>query len=401
MKVLFLTGEFPPMQGGVGDYTREIGLALRTLGCSVQVVSATQSGPVPGLTVHPVIRRWNWGCWRSLLDLVRREQPDVVHIQYQAAAYAMHPAINFLPRRLRWSGLGRPRVVTTFHDLRVPYLFPKAGPLRRWVVEELARQSDVVITTNREDFETLERRLAAPPALIPIGSNIRPQLPAGYERDAWRARWGAGPADVLLSFFGFVNERKGVDTLLRALALLVGGKRKSLPGVPDPATSPHLVMIGGQTGASDPTNVAYLGAMQMLITELGLESRVHWAGYLPAEEVTASFLAADLCVLPFRDGVSFLHGTFHAALAHGVPIVTTLPRTPLPELVEGDNVLLIPAEEPQALAAAILRLVAAPELRRTLADGARVLAGQFRWERIAADTLELYRPPDILPQGRC
>ena len=389
------------MQGGVGDYTREIGLALRDLGCDVHVATSSRAGQVPGLTVHPLVERWNWGCWRQLHGLVRRERPCVVHIQYQAAAYGMHPAINLLPWRLCRMRGQRPRVAVTFHDLKVPYLFPKAGRVRRWVVEVLARRSDAAITTNREDYESLRTRLRQPPALIPIGSNIAPRLPAEYDREAWRCRWGAGLDDLLLSFFGFVNARKGVDTLLRALGIL----QHPQPGSPSPPPSPvdvgagprarparvRLVMIGGQTGSSDPTNVAYLAQIRALIGELGLGDRVCWTGYLPAEEVSASLLAADLCVLPFRDGASFLHGTFHAALAHGVPILTTRPRVTLPELAQGENIFLVPSEDPPALARAIVELGHAPELRRRLGKGAKALAEQFRWTKIAADTLELYR----------
>ncbi len=383
MRVLFVSGEFPPMQGGVGDYTREIGLALGDLGCEVHVATSTLAGPVEGLMIHPVVERWNWGCWGQILDLVRRHQVDIVHVQYQAAAYGMHPAINFLPERLRLLGAERPKAVVTFHDLRVPYLFPKAGPLRRWVVNQLARRSDAAITTNREDFERLSREVASPPALIPIGSNIQPRLPDSYDRDAVRARWDAGAEDLLLCFFGFINERKGVDTLLQALHLLASDAERR--------ARPVLLFLGGRTGASDPTNVAYLARIETLIAELGLEGRVRWSGYLPGEEVSASFDAADLCVLPFRDGVSFLHGTFHAALAHGVPILTTRPRVPLPELVEGENIWLVLAEDPPALAAAIERLAGDADLRRRLGAGAEVLARQFRWETIAGETMKLYR----------
>ena len=380
------------MQGGVGDYTREIGLALRDLGCQVQVVTSRRGGPVEGLTVHPIVDRWDWGCWGILLDLIRRQQPDVVHIQYQAAAYGMHPATNLLPRRLRWLGDSRPRTVVTFHDLRVPYLFPKAGALRRWVVNELARRCDAAITTNRADLQALQQVLSpADPSgpstphlsLIPIGSNVAPHLPAGYDREAWRARWGAGPGDLFLCFFGFINDRKGVDTLLHALARLTSD--------PHQAVQPLLLFIGGQTGASDPTNVAHLARTQALIADLGLQDRVRWTGYLPNEEVSASFLAADLCVLPFREGVSFLHGTFHAALAHGVPILTTRPRVPLPELVHEGNIFLVPPDQPQALAEAIIHLASAPELRRTLGGAGQALSEQFRWTEIAANTLDLYR----------
>jgi glycosyltransferase involved in cell wall biosynthesis len=394
MKVLFVTGEFPPMQGGVGDYTREIGLALRDLGCQVAVASSTQAGPVPrdaeptaGLTVHPIFKGWGWGSWGILLDLVRRERPDVVHIQYQAAAYGLHPAINLFPRRLRWTGRERPRTAVTFHDLQVPYLFPKAGPLRRWIVHELARGCDLAITTNRDDQEALRQALRPGrpvQALVPIGSNIAPpQALAAYDRDAWRVKWGAGPGDLLLCFFGFVNDRKGVDTLLQALKLLVAE--------PGEAANPQLLMIGGQTGASDPTNVGYLARIEALSAELGLGERVRWTGYTPAEEVSANFRAADLCVLPFRDGVSFLHGTFHAALAHGMAIVTTRPRATLPELVDGENIVLAPPGDAAALAAAVRQLAAEPEMRQRLGAGAKALAEQFGWGRIAADMLGLYQ----------
>jgi len=383
MKVLFVTGEFPPMEGGVGDYTREMGRALHSLGCQVHVATSVHAEPYPGLFVHPLMERWGWGCWPVILELVRQHRPDVIHIQYQAAAYAMHPAINFLPWRLRRLGATRPQCAVTFHDLKVPYLFPKAGPLRRWVIDELTRRSDAAIATNREDYELLRQRLPSPPALIPIGSNIAPELPPDFDRAVWRARWGAGPNDTLLCFFGFVNDRKGVDTLLHALKRVTTDARRK-DGV-------ALLMIGGQTGASDPTNVAYLARIQAMISELGLESRVHWTGYVPATEVTASFASADLCVLPFRDGVSFLHGTFHAALAHGVPIITTRPRVALPELKDRDNILLVPPEQPQALADAILELAEAPSLCRILSDGAHRLSQQFQWDKIAAGTLDLYR----------
>jgi glycosyltransferase involved in cell wall biosynthesis len=370
------------MQGGVGDYTREIGLALRDLGCEVHVLAPAQAEPEPGLSVHPIVERWDWRCWGTLLDLVRQHQPDVVHVQYQAAAYAMHPAINFWPWRLRRMGAGRPWSVVTFHDLKVPYLFPKAGPVRRGVVNELARRSDAAITTNREDFETLRTVLADPPALIPIGSNIAPRLPANFDRDAVRSRWGAGPEDIVLCFFGFINDRKGVDTLLHALHALV----------PNAPTSGNLalVFIGGRTGASDPTNVAYLAQIDALIAELGLEDRIHWTGYLPTEEVTASFAGADLCVLPYRDGASLLHGTFHAALVHGVPILTTQPRVHLPELIHGQNVFLVTPDDANALAAGIDQLAADRQMREKLGAGAKVLAEMFRWDKIATDTLELY-----------
>ncbi|MBC8448479.1 MAG: glycosyltransferase, partial [Chloroflexi bacterium] len=343
--------------------------------------------------VHSEVAGWDWGCWHTIAEIVRRERPDVLHIQYQAAAYDMHPAINFLLLRLRLAAAlrrrsgqaDRPRTVVTFHDLRVPYLFPKAGPLRWQVVLALARWSDAAIVTNVAD----EARLAAypfQPYLIPIGSNIKPALPTGYDRAASRARWGVGPDGFLLCHFGFMNERKGIETLLRALSALVNDASLSC--------DLRLLMIGGKVGASDPTNVAYLQRVEGLIAELGLEERVLWTSFVSPEEVTVSFAAADVCVLPYREGASFQHGTLMAALAHGLPIVTTrqTPHSTLSipnELKDGESVLLVPPDDARALAAAVARCALSPGLRRRLGEGARNLSRLFDWQGIAAQHLEV------------
>ncbi|MCD6289095.1 MAG: glycosyltransferase family 4 protein [Anaerolineae bacterium] len=396
MRVLMVTGEYPPMQGGVGDYTHELGVALGALGTEVHVLTSKSAdterppGPegAPEPVVHARVARWGWRSWRALQSLVRSIQPEIVHIQYQAAAYGMHPAINLVPTRFLQSE-ARPRLAVTFHDLKVPYLFPKAGPLRRWSVLRLARAADVVITTNAADFQTLQAAGGIGVLdLIPIGSNIHAKPPAGYNREEWRARLNVHPTDVLLCYFGFLNASKGGETLVLALAELV---RRRVPV--------RLLMIGGQVGASDPTNAAYLGRVRDLIDRLGLEERVSWTGYVPNEEVSASLLAADVCVLPYKDGASFRRGSLMAALAHGLPIVTT--RVPgeqpsptalhIPRLVDGQNVLLVPPDDPSAIADAVQRLMADPALRERIGRGARQLAGAFRWEDIAARHLEVYR----------
>ena len=160
MRICFVTGEYPPMQGGVGDCTHELGCALMQLGHQVTVITSTRAmGSAPHSQafepqVHPIIDRWNWSSWRSILSQVQSDQGEILHIQYQTAAYAMHPAINLLPLRVRWWS-NRPRVVVTFHDLRVPYLFPKAGATRSWANLQLARWSDAAIVTNQEDRRQL------------------------------------------------------------------------------------------------------------------------------------------------------------------------------------------------------------------------------------------------------
>ena len=393
MRIGLITGEYPPDQGGVGDFTHELGQALATLGHEVHVITNashnTQAATRNTVIIHRSVPDWGWGCWRDIIRLHDVLHFDIVNIQYQTAAYGMHPAINLLPLRLQ-SGAGKgrhPRTVVTFHDLKVPYLFPKAGRLRWWANLALARWSDAVIATNAEDSTRLSAHsFIRSLSLIPIGSNISPQPPTGYDRECWRARWGLKPNDLLLSYFGFLNESKGAETLVRALDKLV----QSAPSIQYPISNIQLMMVGGKVGSSDPTNLAYLKRVEGLIEELGLTERVIWTGYAPQPEVSANLLASDICVLPYRDGASFRRGSFMAALAHGLPIVSTRPRVDVPELRHGENILLVPPDAPVALAAAIARLAADARLRCRLGEEAARLAQGFTWEKIAEKTEALY-----------
>ena len=388
MRIGLVTGEYPPHQGGVGDFTRELARALTDLDHQVDVLTGP-AGDVPddgrGPMAQRVVRHWRWGCWRQVLSAAQELGLEVLNLQYQAAAYGMHPAVNFLPRRSR-----NLPVVVTFHDLKVPYLFPKAGRLRWEVVRMLARRADAVVVTNREDYLRLEQDL--PPdrlSLIPIGSNIPAAPPPGYERNAERALWGVGPDDLLLGYFGFLNESKGGEELIRVLALLVER------GVPA-----HLLMVGGRVGTSDATNKAYAEQVDRLIAELDLRERVHWTGYSRPAQVSAGLLATDVCVLPYRDGVSFRRGTLHACLAHGRVVVTTRPTVPLPEVRDGENMLLTTPRDVGGLAGAVVRVAADPVLRARLEAGAAALAAEFAWEQIARQTASLLRRQVLVAQGR-
>jgi glycosyltransferase involved in cell wall biosynthesis len=326
--------------------------------------------------VHREITSWGWGCWKRIRQIARQERLDVLNVQFQTAAYGMHPAINLVPKRR-----SRPPVAVTFHDLKVPYLFPKAGSLRRWVVKTLVRRADGVIVTNREDeikISNIKYQISNV-ARIPIGSNITPRLPGAYDRALWRKHWKLEPEDLLLGYFGFLNERKGGEDLIETLAALVA---RGLPA--------HLLFIGGRVGTSDPANLVYAKQVNRLIAERGLERRVHYTDFVPPEEVSASMEAVDVCVLPYRDGVSLRHGSLHACLAHGRPIVTTQPSVKTPELRDGENVLLAPAEDIAALADSVARLANDAELRTRLEKGALALATEFTWDHIAARTAEFF-----------
>jgi glycosyltransferase involved in cell wall biosynthesis len=379
MKLLFVTGEYPPMRGGVGDYTAQIASRLSRQGLDVGILTSTGAtgASTPGVQIYPALPGWGFRAWQEVA--ARAGGYDIVHIQYQAGAFGMRPAAQFLPDIVRLLA-GKP-VLTTFHDLRVPYLFPKAGPLRAWSVRHLARASDGVITTNAEDEATLQAQGVTPLWQIPLGSNVPSEPPATWDRDAWRARWNIPPEHRLVVHFGFVNRSKNIEALLRA--------HEGLLRAGQPVC---LLMLGEPLGASDPSNVAYLEEIKARAAELELVPPwFQWTGNLPAEEITCGLLAADLVVLPYRDGASLRRGTLAAPLALGRPVLTTEPVTPLPAFQDGHNIALARRGDPGDLARRMALLLRyEPSLRR-LERAAGALASLFDWDVIAARHLEVYQ----------
>lgn len=386
-----MTGEYPPLEGGVGAFTAALARALNQLGHEIHIFTDRRVRPqsdghrwqallepvdIGYAQLHPRGRRWRAGEMARIVDMAIRYELDVVNIQYQAAAYNMRsPAVNWLPWRLK----GVTRTAVTFHDLRVPYLFPKAGPLRQLALRFMARQAQAVIATNADDFRILVEWGVEPERLrqIPIGSNVEARPPVAGEVAAARAALGLRPADCLLGYFGFLNPSKGADTLLRALAQL--------------DEQAHLVFVGGRTGASDPdNNEAFFQRLDHQIAQLGLGERVHWTGFLDDAAVSAHLYAADMMVMPYRDGVSLRRGTLMAALAHGRPLITTRPASPVPELRHGQNVWLVAPDDAAGLKEAIVKLAAEPELRRRLGEAAAQLAGSFTWDKIAVQTASFF-----------
>jgi glycosyltransferase involved in cell wall biosynthesis len=380
MRIAIVAGEYPPMQGGLGAYTHEVARALVAIGNEVIVYTQTVPGTpreehTDGIHIVRDVSNWGWSSLRRLSRFIHSYQPDVLNLQYQAAAYQMHPAINLLPRLL----VRRLPVVVTFHDLKVPYLFPKAGSLRWQAILDMARQASATIVTNVEDRATLQQAHIQKLAMIPIGSNITPTPLTGFDRAPWLRARAIPDGSRVVGYFGFMNESKGGETLVRALARL---RQQGLDVT--------LLLIGGQTGASDPTNVAYASFIMRLADELQVSRNIALTGYLDDRGVSEALAACDCVALPYRDGASFRRGTLMAALAHGCITVTTRPCVHVPELQHGENVLLVPPDDLVALANAIHQALLDAPLRARLRAGSVQLSALFRWDRIAVDMANVY-----------
>ncbi|MEW6516234.1 MAG: glycosyltransferase [candidate division FCPU426 bacterium] len=373
LKVLVITGTWPPMRCGVGDYTARLCRELARAGCRVQVVTSSAADPADadGVEVKPVIRRWSWG----MLDTVRRAAaafgPDLALFQWPTAAYGRFLAVNVLPSRLRRWFPGLP-LVTTLHELR----YFKAWT--RWRALPALHHSRRVVLVDPADRPVAAKLHPAGRGRlchIPIGSNL-PAAGAGFDREAGRRVLGLMPGDFAVAFFGFANPPKGLDCLLAALAPL-RSKRPELK-----------LLLLSELSERDP----YQRRLARMLATSGLAAITLRPGYAPAVQTAERLACADCAVLPFQDGVSQKRGSLLACMAQGLPVVTTAPAAL--ESAQGPfqnerNMLMVNLDT-ASLAQAVERLMDDPGLRAGLGRGALEASAQFDWKAIGRRYLELF-----------
>ncbi|HJO07877.1 MAG TPA: glycosyltransferase family 4 protein [Chloroflexota bacterium] len=382
-RVAFVTGEYPPQVGGVGDHVALLRETLEQMGVTTWVITGT----TPELEVdHPrtarMMRRWGFSRMTALMRRLQEINPDVVHLQYQSGAFGLSAAANLIPRFIRM-GRVEAKTVTTLHDLRTPYVFPKAGMLRRFLVRRTAKDSDGVIFVSPEDARELMKQDlpigevslldSTVASVIPVGPTILP-VGIGDDREALRAELGLPPRAFIVGHIGFRQRNKGMRVLgdaLRQTQQLQGDLVLALIGSGEPPGDGRRHDRGERTDN--------IGQWQVV------ES-----GWLEPTGMSHWLQCCDLCVLPFADGLSLRRSTFMSAIAHGLPVVTTRPAQSFPGLESGENVILVPPGDATSLSYAISQFAGSVPMHHDYGERVRQLSERFSWEANAGATLALY-----------
>lgn len=421
MKLLIITGEYPPIQTGDASHAFHIARQLAERGLEIHVLTSRIEGVVhhPGFTTHPIMPHWSWASLWRLRRFLRDCQPDAILLIFNGRMYGHHPMMTFAPtiaKRLlpsvrfvtqieypgretknagfwtrvirkqaaRWSGRG----VNFEHGTLLrdsDHVILLSGSFRDMLTEEF---------TVDEDPGLLDRKalLIPPPPLLAFHDG-----PAAAARARGRTSLRVGPEEFVFLYYGYVYPGKGIETLLLAFREVVQGR----PEV-------RLVLVGGYGGDPfDPKasarNRVYWEKLHDLADSLGVADRVVWTGPCETDDEWGSVYlrAADVFVLPFVGGVRLNNSSFAAAAAHGLPVIATTTVASDRQIGDGENVCACPPGDAVAIAKAMEKMRADAEYRERLRRGAETLAEEwFSWERAMDRTLtalmgssELESPP--------
>jgi glycosyltransferase involved in cell wall biosynthesis len=361
MKVLVVSGEYPPMKGGVGRYTFNLVHALAkesNIDVSVAISSpaAAASAPPPPSTAHAttattgapaarpksnkvtvypgIVRKGDKQNSDHLFQLVSETNPDIVNIQYERGLYEVDTTIRHtLWRLVHGSTLDRfyrkcpVPIVSTLHTVfpeeeyrsyvkdralrkegRFGFLpMPLRAAIRRWVMEqryhlllEVVRLSDGIISPARTIKDVVKRGTVIYHGAEPnIEVSSSSSRANDKQQQQFRNELGLPTDKMLLLAFGYAGSYKGFD--------LLGSLR-----LPD-GWSLVVKQTKHERGSEKPIDVRKNEDNSNVIS-------LH-LGYLDDSTLSKLFFACDAIIFPYK--VVSVSGVMFDALAHGLPFIAS------------------------------------------------------------------------------
>ena len=383
--------------GGMNVYVRDLSRELSRRGIAVDVFTRSQNPHLPhvmhrlgahGRVIHvptgpeePYDKNRVFDYLPEFVEGVQRfaqaegVQYDVIHSHYWLSGWAA--------RELRdtW----RAPIVQMFHTLgkmkdAVARSAAERETARRIEVEtEIVQFADRLVAATPVERDQLARLYGAPKdriSIVPPGVDLDHFHP--MPKQVARQHIGVGPHDWMVLFAGRIEPLKGIDTLIRAMALLA----HECPTWIDRLC---LAIIGGDPNTNENAEMERLKAMH---EELKLGDLVVFLGAKDQDKLQYYYNAAEAVVMPSHYesfGMVALE-----AMACGTPVIAS-DVGGLSYLVrDGETGFRVPDGDHVALASTLARLLQDETLRHKLGQQAQHWAENYSWTRIGEQVLNVY-----------
>jgi phosphatidylinositol alpha-mannosyltransferase len=284
-------------------------------------------------------------------EILAKEEFDILHLHEPFAPMVCLSAL------LKSNSIN----VGTFHACHTKPRTYWLGKLifRRWLSKLHGK-----IAVSKPALEYVNRHLPGDYHIIPNGidtEHFRFDGPV-------RKEFTDGKLNIL--FVGRLERRKGLGYLLNACAEI---KRNF--------TNFRLIVVG-------PGTVLRL-RYEKLIEEMSLTNHVVFTGFVPSTELPSYYRSADIFCAPATGGESF-GIVLLEAMACGKPVIATSIQGYASVLADGDEGLLVPPKDDEALAQALLSLLHDKSLRLQMGDKGKIKAEKYSWPNVAQQVMDYY-----------
>ncbi len=364
LRVLLVTSEFPPAIGGIGSHVAELakGLAGQIDFVSVVVpqdllahatgaVSTSSHATVEQPRVIKAEPFYQLMLHRRLARLVSANSFDLVHVHGMRPLGATR-------------GLAIPTVFTNHSSGFLARLGASARRKER-TARELEHVAQLIAPSDELVAAAVTLGYRGPATMIPNGVDPERFRPAGPSR---RASLGISDSEIVILLARRLVEKNGVVWFARAISSLRG--------------LPVRVVVAGD-GAERP-------AMEEVLSKNGMLERTIFLGSVANADMPSIYASADISVLPSLAEATSIAGL--EAMASGLPLVGTRVGG-IPAIIENNATgLLVPPRDPEAIGAALARLVSDGALRGRMGAAARArVEHEFTWSQVVRRTIDVYQ----------
>lgn len=375
-RVLVVEPESYP--GGMWHYANAFSRALRRAGVEVFLATVSPFEALPGseeLEIYSIGTRVSrtgvprlydrahrhLGKLAGLRRIVERVRPDIVHV-LNGLGKLDFLFFAFLRRR-------RIRVVYTAHDVNPG---PDESP-SRWYDWARYRRCDAIVALSLRAVHDLTSGGIERSKIVHVhhGDYLEYCKDEGLTRDQARAALGLAPDAGVLLFFGTIAPYKGLDVLVDAFAIVANRNPRA-----------RLIIAGEPLEDFAP--------YRQRVEKLGLDGAVICdLRYIPLDEIPRYFAACDVVALPYR--TIYQSGVLQLAYGFSRPVVATDVGGLGVAVAEDGTGIVVAKNEPEALASAILALLADPTTAAEMGSRGRQLAAtKYAWDEVARTMVETY-----------
>jgi len=359
-------GNYLPRQCGIATFTTDLCTALASEFGSGRLFAIPVNDPESSYEYPEQVRleiaQEDLSSYERAAEFLNFNGNDLVCLQHEYGIYGGVAGRHILTLLRKLKML----VVTTLHTvLRNP------DADQRWVLEEIARLSDRLIVMSDQAAEFLREVYSVPVEKIDIIPHGVPDF-SFMDPNFYKDRFGAEGKSVLLTF-GLLSPNKGIENVIRALPSILA-KHPNVVYIVSGVTHPHIRRREGER---------YREELQALAAELGVSSNLMLVNrFVSAEELVEHVGAADIYITPYRQEAQIVSGTLAIALGAGKAIIST-PYWHAKELLANKRGVIVPFENPGAIAQAVLQLLDNDGERHAMRKRAYLYSRETIWPKTA------------------
>jgi glycosyltransferase involved in cell wall biosynthesis len=359
-------GNYLPRQCGIATFTTDLCTALAEEYGNERLFAIPVNDPESRYDYPERVRleleQEDPSSYERAAEFLNFNGNDLVCLQHEYGIYGgiAGDYILALLRKLKMP------IVTTLHTvLREPDRDQRA------VLEEITSLSDRVVVMSELAARFLREVHGVPGEKIDVIPHGVPDLPF-MDPNYFKDKFGTEGKSVLLTF-GLLSPNKGIENVIRALPAILA-RQPNVVYIVSGVTHPHIRRREGER---------YRDELQGLAEQLGVASQVIFDNrFVNAEELVEQVGAADIYITPYRQEAQAVSGTLAIALGAGKAIIST-PYWHARELLADGRGILVPFEDPGAIADAVLDLLENEAKRHAMRKRAYLHSRATTWPRTA------------------